>query len=126
VRRGQGVVWGQDCGVLLQALATTPSWLLMLTRLRQSPCTVGELVEAVGMEQQSAVSHQLRLLRALRLGTGTRMGRSISTACTTTTLPSCLTKPSSASSTCVLAYATHPRPLPDRPGGARHPLALSA
>jgi DNA-binding transcriptional ArsR family regulator len=59
----------------LQALAT-PSRLLMLTRLRQSPCSVGELAEAVGMEQ-SAVSHQLRLLRALSLVTGTRSGRSI-------------------------------------------------
>lgn len=59
----------------LQALAT-PSRLLMLTRLRQSPCSVGELAEAVGMEQ-SAVSHQLRLLRALSLVTGKRSGRSI-------------------------------------------------
>jgi DNA-binding transcriptional ArsR family regulator len=59
----------------LQALAT-PSRVLMLTRLRQGPCSVGELAEAVGMEQ-SAVSHQLRLLRALSLVTGTRSGRSI-------------------------------------------------
>ena len=48
----------------------------MLTHLRQGPCSVGELAEAVGMEQ-SAVSHQLRLLRALSLVTGTRAGRSI-------------------------------------------------
>jgi DNA-binding transcriptional ArsR family regulator len=59
----------------LQALAT-PSRLLMLTRLRQSPCSVGELAEAVGMEQ-SAVSHQLRLLRHLGLVAGKRDGRSI-------------------------------------------------
>lgn len=59
----------------LQALAT-PSRLLMLTRLRQGPCTVGELANEVGMEQ-SAVSHQLRLLRNLGLVTGTRSGRSI-------------------------------------------------
>lgn len=59
----------------LQALAT-PSRLLILTRLRQSPCPVGELAEAVGMEQ-SAVSHQLRLLRALSLVTSARAGRSI-------------------------------------------------
>ncbi len=38
----------------LQALATQ-SRLLMLTRLRQGACTVGELAEAVEMEQ-SAVS----------------------------------------------------------------------
>ncbi|SNR49064.1 DNA-binding transcriptional regulator, ArsR family [Haloechinothrix alba] len=59
----------------LQALAT-PSRLLMLTRLRQGPCAVGELAEAVDMEQ-SAVSHQLRLLRALGLVSGRRSGRSI-------------------------------------------------
>lgn len=59
----------------LQALAT-PSRLLILTRLRQNPCSVGELAEAVGMEQ-SAVSHQLRLLRALSLVTGRRAGRNI-------------------------------------------------
>ena len=59
----------------LQALAT-PSRLLILTRLRQGPCPVSELAEAVGMEQ-SAVSHQLRLLRALGLVNGTRAGRRI-------------------------------------------------
>lgn len=59
----------------LQALAT-PSRLMILTRLRQSPCGVTELAEAVRMEQ-SAVSHQLRLLRALSLVTGARQGRRI-------------------------------------------------
>ncbi|MFI6868495.1 ArsR/SmtB family transcription factor [Nocardia sp. NPDC050406] len=59
----------------LQALAT-PSRLLILTELRQGPLPVTELAEAVGMEQ-SAVSHQLRLLRNLGLVTGTRSGRSI-------------------------------------------------
>jgi DNA-binding transcriptional ArsR family regulator len=59
----------------LQALAT-PSRLLMLTRLRHGPCSVGELAEAVEMEQ-SAVSHQLRLLRNLGLVTGERRGRSV-------------------------------------------------
>ncbi|MEE1800926.1 MULTISPECIES: metalloregulator ArsR/SmtB family transcription factor [unclassified Streptomyces] len=59
----------------LQALAT-PSRLMILTRLRQSPCGVTELAEAVEMEQ-SAVSHQLRLLRALGLVTGVRQGRRI-------------------------------------------------
>ncbi|GAA0250888.1 hypothetical protein GCM10010492_58940 [Saccharothrix mutabilis subsp. mutabilis] len=37
---------------------------------------MGELAEAIGMEQ-SAVSHQLRLLRALGLVVGTRHGRSL-------------------------------------------------
>lgn len=59
----------------LQALAT-PSRLLILTRLRQGPYPVTELAEAIGMEQ-SAVSHQLRLLRALGLVTGSRDGRRI-------------------------------------------------
>lgn len=59
----------------LQALAT-PSRLLILSELRQGPRPVTELAEAVGMEQ-SAVSHQLRLLRNLGLVTGTRAGRSI-------------------------------------------------
>lgn len=59
----------------LQALAT-PSRLLILTRLRVKPYPVGELAEAVGMEQP-AVSHQLRLLRALSLVEGTRQGRHI-------------------------------------------------
>ena len=59
----------------LQALAT-PSRLLILTRLREAPCTVTGLAEAVEMEQ-SAVSHQLRLLRNLGLVTGTRSGKNI-------------------------------------------------
>ncbi len=59
----------------LQALAT-PSRLMILTQLREAPCTVTDLAEAAGMEQ-SAVSHQLRLLRNLGLVTGTRSGRTI-------------------------------------------------
>lgn len=59
----------------LQALAT-PSRLLILTELRDGPRPVTALAEAIGMEQ-SAVSHQLRLLRHLGLVVGTRTGRSI-------------------------------------------------
>ncbi|MGV9414445.1 ArsR/SmtB family transcription factor [Nocardia sp. NPDC003693] len=59
----------------LQALAT-PSRLLILTELRHGPLPVSELAEAIGMEQ-SAVSHQLRLLRNLGLVVGARNGRSI-------------------------------------------------
>ncbi|WP_330260087.1 metalloregulator ArsR/SmtB family transcription factor [Streptomyces murinus] len=59
----------------LQALAT-PSRLLILTALRQRPSPVSELAAAIGMEQ-SAVSHQLRLLRALGPVTGRRDGRRI-------------------------------------------------
>lgn len=59
----------------LQALAT-PSRLLILATLQHGPTTVGHLSEAVGMEQ-SAVSHQLRLLRNLGLVEGDRQGRNI-------------------------------------------------
>lgn len=59
----------------LQALAS-PNRLLILTRLRKSPCSVTELSSAVGMEQP-AVSHQLRLLRNLGLVAGDRSGRNI-------------------------------------------------
>jgi len=57
----------------LQAL-TAPSRLLILSRLRESSSTVTEITAAVGMEQ-SAVSHQLRLLRTLGLVTARRTGR---------------------------------------------------
>ncbi len=59
----------------MQALATT-SRVRILGRLRESPCSVGELAAVVGMEQ-SAVSHQLRLLRHLGLVIGERRGRQI-------------------------------------------------
>jgi DNA-binding transcriptional ArsR family regulator len=59
----------------MQALAT-PSRLLIMARLRQGPCSVGVLTDAVGMER-SAVSHQLRHLRHLGLVAGDRQGRSI-------------------------------------------------
>ncbi|MER6065444.1 metalloregulator ArsR/SmtB family transcription factor [Streptomyces sp. NPDC001792] len=59
----------------LQALAT-PSRLLILSRLREGPCAATELAAEVGMEQ-SACSHQLRLLRNLGLVVGRRQGRSV-------------------------------------------------
>ncbi|MEU5444632.1 ArsR/SmtB family transcription factor [Streptomyces griseofuscus] len=59
----------------LQALAT-PSRLLILARLREGPLPATELAAEVGMEQ-SACSHQLRLLRNLDLVIGTREGRSV-------------------------------------------------
>jgi DNA-binding transcriptional ArsR family regulator len=57
----------------MQALAT-PSRLLILSRLRREPCSVTRLAADIGMEQ-SAVSHQLRLLRHLGLVEGTRQGK---------------------------------------------------
>jgi DNA-binding transcriptional ArsR family regulator len=65
----------QQVARTMQALAT-PSRVLILGRLRESACSVGELAESVGMEQ-SAVSHQLRLLRHLGLVIGDRQGRQI-------------------------------------------------
>lgn len=59
----------------LQALATR-SRLLILSRLREGPCGVTELADDIDMTQ-SAVSHQLRMLRHLGLVTGTRAGRAI-------------------------------------------------
>nr|WP_281167496.1 metalloregulator ArsR/SmtB family transcription factor [Actinopolyspora mortivallis] len=59
----------------LQALAT-PSRLLILSELRRGARSVTQLAEAVGMGQ-SAVSHQLRVLRSLWLVKGNRAGRAV-------------------------------------------------
>ncbi len=60
---------------VMSALAT-PSRVRILARLREAPCTVGDLAIAVDMEQP-AVSHQLRILRDLDLVTGSRSGRHV-------------------------------------------------
>jgi ArsR family transcriptional regulator, nickel/cobalt-responsive transcriptional repressor len=54
---------------------TAPSRLLILGRLREGPASVTELTQATGLEQ-SAISHQLRVLRSLGLVTRQRSGRS--------------------------------------------------
>jgi DNA-binding transcriptional ArsR family regulator len=59
----------------MHALAT-PSRVLILARLRERPQSVSELVAAVRMEQ-SAVSHQLKLLRDSGLVIGERQGRRV-------------------------------------------------
>lgn len=59
----------------LQALVA-PSRLLILSHLRRAPATVSVLASAVHMEQ-SAVSHQLRLLRMMGMVTATRAGRNV-------------------------------------------------
>ena len=59
----------------LQALAT-PSRLLILARLREGACAATELAAEVGLEQ-SACSHQLRVLREQGLVVGERRGRSV-------------------------------------------------
>ncbi len=60
---------------VMQALAT-PSRVLILAELHGGSRSVSELIAAVGM-QQSAVSHQLRLLRDIGLVVGERRGRSV-------------------------------------------------
>ena len=64
-----------DVARTMQALATA-SRVRILGRLRESACSVGELADAIAMEQ-SAVSHQLRILRHLGLVVGERRGRSV-------------------------------------------------
>ena len=59
----------------MQGLAA-PSRVLILAQLRERPHSVSELVAAVDM-QQSAVSHQLRLLRDIGLVVGEKRGRSV-------------------------------------------------
>lgn len=59
---------------IMQALAS-PARVRILDRLR-SPCSVGELAAAVGMEQ-TAVSNHLRVLRHLELVVGRRDGRRV-------------------------------------------------
>jgi DNA-binding transcriptional ArsR family regulator len=55
---------------------SAPSRVLILAQLRDRPHSVSELVDAVGMEQ-SAVSHQLRLLKDIGLVAGERRGRRV-------------------------------------------------
>lgn len=57
-------------------MLATPSRVQILGRLKQGACSVGELADAVGMEA-SAVSHQLRSLRQLRLVVGERRGKRV-------------------------------------------------
>ena len=63
-------------GLVARVMAglATASRVLILGRLRESPCSVGELCDAVEMAQP-AVSHQLRVLRDLNLVVGVRSGR---------------------------------------------------
>ncbi len=60
---------------VMQALSTR-SRVQILGRLAASPCTVSGLVDALGLEQ-SAVSHQLQMLRHLDLVVGARRGRNV-------------------------------------------------
>jgi DNA-binding transcriptional ArsR family regulator len=60
---------------MMQALAT-PSRVHILGCLREGARTVSQIVEAVGMAQ-SAVSHQLRVLREMKFVIGERQGRQV-------------------------------------------------
>jgi len=55
---------------------SSPSRVLILGRLKEGACSVGELAHAIEMEA-SAVSHQLRQLRHLGLVIGERHGKHI-------------------------------------------------
>jgi len=60
---------------MMQALAT-PSRVHILGCLRDGQQSVSEIVASVGMSQ-SAVSHQLRVLRDMRFVVGVRRGRHV-------------------------------------------------
>ncbi len=55
---------------------SSPTRVQILGRLKDGPCAVGELADAIGMEA-SAVSHQLRQLRHLGLAVGERRGKHV-------------------------------------------------
>ncbi len=69
-------VTAEDAQQIARVMAglATASRVRILGRLRAGPCTVGELTSAVEMAQP-AVSHQLRILRDLKLVVGSRRGR---------------------------------------------------
>lgn len=65
----------EEIASAMRALAT-PSRVRILAALRDGPASVGELAQTIDMEQ-SAVSHQLRILRHMGLVVGSRSGRQI-------------------------------------------------
>lgn len=73
---GATVVSVQDAEQIARVMSAlaTASRVRILARLRQAPCPVSDLAEAMGMAQP-AVSQQLKVLRDLGLVTGTRSGR---------------------------------------------------
>ncbi|MCK8627836.1 ArsR/SmtB family transcription factor [Fructobacillus cardui] len=50
--------------------------LAILALLREKPCSVSEIVDQLSMEQ-SAVSHQLQILREVQVVTVEKVGRSV-------------------------------------------------
>lgn len=70
---GVSVLDAERVARVMSALATA-SRVRILARLRQGPCSVGELADELEMAQP-AVSQQLKILRDLELVSGTRSGR---------------------------------------------------
>jgi DNA-binding transcriptional ArsR family regulator len=77
-RTGTAILDGEAVEQIAETMhaLSTPSRVRILVHLQSGPCSVGDLAAAVGMEQ-SAVSHQLRVLRYLRLVVGQRDGRHV-------------------------------------------------
>lgn len=65
-----------DIAAIFSALGDPTRLHMLMTLWQAGPLNVGSLAERVGMSD-SAVSHQLRLLRALRLVQSERQGRTI-------------------------------------------------
>ena len=61
---------------LLAAMAHPMRFAVLLRLHREGPAPVGTLIEELGVEQ-SALSHQLKLLRTTRLVVGERQGRQV-------------------------------------------------
>ena len=77
-RRSRAKVDARVAGEVARAMSalSTESRVLILGRLREQPRSVGDLADAIGMEQ-SAVSQQLRVLRHLGLVIAERRGRQV-------------------------------------------------
>jgi ArsR family transcriptional regulator, nickel/cobalt-responsive transcriptional repressor len=77
-RATAGQLTEEQARLVAQAMSAlaTPSRVRILAALRERPRSVSELMVAADMEQ-SAVSHQLRLLRDIGLIVGDRDGRRI-------------------------------------------------
>lgn len=65
----------EQLSVIFKLLAN-PQRLRILTLLREGPHNVSELVDETGMEQ-SALSHQLRMLRNAQVVTAEKQGRQV-------------------------------------------------
>lgn len=69
----------EEASLIFKALAD-PTRIRLLFLLSEEECSVGHIAEVLGLSQ-SAVSHQLSLLRSLRLVKARREGRTIYYTC---------------------------------------------